>query len=79
MWIEPTPYEVEKRIAMMVQRNKISPADAKKVLDQTPSTPEEHIENLRQLADLGIGLFTFSGNPAKIQEFSETVLKKLYL
>jgi len=77
MWIDPTPYEVEKRLAMMVQRYKLSQADAKKVLDQTPSTPEEHIENIRQLADQGIGLFTFTGNPAKIQEFSDTVLKKL--
>jgi alkanesulfonate monooxygenase SsuD/methylene tetrahydromethanopterin reductase-like flavin-dependent oxidoreductase (luciferase family) len=77
LWLNPTREEISARIMRLKMRAQISLKEAKETVDSVPTTPDAHIEMMKDLINRGVKVFTFIGSIDKLKVFGEKVIPKL--
>ncbi|WXG39313.1 MAG: LLM class flavin-dependent oxidoreductase [Candidatus Freyarchaeum deiterrae] len=76
IWLDPTEQEIKQRVAALQLAN-IPEEKAKQIIADIPSTPDAHIEAIRELIKSGVKVFTLMGTLPKLVTFAEKVVSKL--
>ena len=77
LWLNPTKEDISGRIMRLKLRGQISTKEAKEIVNSAPTTPDAHIEVMKELISRGVRVFTFMGSIDKLKVFGEKVIPKL--
>ncbi|MFB0560362.1 MAG: LLM class flavin-dependent oxidoreductase [Candidatus Lokiarchaeia archaeon] len=76
IWLDPTEEEINRRVARLQLRN-IPEEKARQIVANAPTTPDAHIEAIRESIKSGVKVFTLIGSPNKLTTFAQKVVSKL--
>ncbi|MFX1499269.1 MAG: LLM class flavin-dependent oxidoreductase [Promethearchaeota archaeon] len=79
LWLNPSKEDISGRIMRLKMRGQISTKEAKEIVNSAPTTPDAHIEMMKDLINRGVRVFTFMGSIDKLKVFGEKVIPKLKL
>jgi alkanesulfonate monooxygenase SsuD/methylene tetrahydromethanopterin reductase-like flavin-dependent oxidoreductase (luciferase family) len=77
LWLNPTKEDISGRIMRLKMRGQISTKEAREIVNSAPTTPDAHIEMMKDLINRGVRIFTFMGSIDKLKVFGEKVIPKL--
>ncbi len=77
LWLNPSKEEISRRVMRLKMMGRLSTKEAKEIVNSAPSTPEAHIEAIKELINNGVGLFTFMGSIENLKIFGDKVISKI--
>ncbi len=77
IWLNPSEADRQRRLWMLINSQHMTNSAALEFLDSQPATPDAHIEEIQNLINHGIKVFTFLGEPQELGPFNKQVLQKL--